>query len=82
MADVKWARDPREERAKKMRCIIRSKSSLRDIRSNAQLADKANMGRSTLSCKMHSGMWTCEDIKALDKVLRLSAEEIAELVRC
>lgn len=82
MADVKWARDPREERAKKMRCIIRAKLSQRDIRSNTQLADKANVGRSTLSHKMRSGTWTCEDIRQLDKVLRFSAEEIAELVRC
>lgn len=82
MATAKWARDPEAERAKRMRCIIRAKLSQRDIRSNTQLADKADMGRSTLNHKMNYGTWTCADIKALDKVLRFSAEEIAELVRC
>jgi hypothetical protein len=30
---------------------------------------------------MHSGAWTAEDLAALDKVLRFSAEELAALVR-
>lgn len=82
MADVKWARDERTERAKKMRCIIRAKRAMRDIQTDIALSDKANIRKSTFSSKMASGSWTASDIKALDKVLRFSAEEIAELVRC
>lgn len=82
MADVKWARDERAERAKKMRCIIRAKRALRDIESDAILAEKMKIGCSTLSHKLRNGTWTCEDIKAMDRVLRFSAEELAELVRC
>lgn len=39
------------------------------------------MRAGTLSAKMHSGAWTAEDLAALDKVLRFSAEELAALVR-
>lgn len=82
MPDVKWARDPQVERVRKMRCMIRSKRALRDIESDAILADRMNIGASTLSHKMNHGTWTCEDIRMLDKVLRFSAEELAALIRC
>lgn len=82
MADVKWARDERAERAKKMRCIIRSKRAMRDIQTDKSLAERTNIATNTLSDKMKSGAWTASDLKALDKVLRFSAEELAELVRC
>lgn len=82
MADVKWARDERLERAKKMRCIIRAKRSMRDIQTDTALSGKLNITKSTFSSKMKSGAWTASDLKALDKVLRFSAEELAELVRC
>jgi len=75
MPKVNLARDPRAERAASMR------RTMRDIASQTELARRIGMRAGTLSAKMHSGAWTAEDLAALDKVLRFSAEELAALVR-
>ena len=77
MPKVNLARDPRAERAASMRRTINAKRGMRDIAS----ARRIGMRAGTLSAKMHSGAWTAEDLAALDKVLRFSAEELAALVR-
>lgn len=81
MPKVNLARDPRAERAASMRRTINAKRGMRDIASQTELARRIGMRAGTLSAKMHSGAWTVEDLAALDKVLRFSAEELAALVR-
>lgn len=81
MQKVNLARDPRAERAASMRRTINAKRWMRDIASQTELARRIGMRAGTLSAKMHSGAWTVEDLAALDKVLRFSAEELAALVR-
>ena len=81
MPKVNLARDPRAERAASMRRTINAKRGMRDIASRTELARRIGMRAGTLSAKMHSGAWTAEDLAALDKVLRFSAEELAALVR-
>ena len=81
MSKCPWAQSPIETRATTMRKIIRIKCAQRDIPSQSELARKTGFRISTLNSKFGSGAWTCEDIKALDKLLRFSAEELAQLVR-
>ena len=81
MPKVNLARDPRAERAASMRRTINAKRGMRDIASQTELARRIGMRAGTLSAKMHSGAWTAEDLAALDKVLRFSAEELAALCR-
>ena len=81
MPKVNLARDPRAERAASMRRTINAKRGMRDIASQTELARRIGMRAGTLSAKMHSGAWMAEDLAALDKVLRFSAEELAALVR-
>lgn len=81
MPKVNLARDPRAERAASMRRTINAKRGMRDIASQTELARRIGMRAGTLSAKMHSGAWKAEDLAALDKVLRFSAEELAALVR-
>lgn len=81
MSKCTWAQSPVETRATTMRKIIRTKCAQRDIQSQSELARKTGFRISTLNSKFGSGVWTCEDIKNLDKVLRFSAEELAQLVR-
>lgn len=81
MPKVNLARDPRAERAASMRRTINAKRGMRDIASQTELARRIGMRAGTLSAKMQSGAWTAEDLAALDKVLRFSAEELAALVR-
>lgn len=81
MPKVNLARDPRAERAASMRRTINAKRGMRDIASQTELARRIGMRAGTLSAKMRSGAWTVEDLAALDKVLRFSAEELAALVR-
>ena len=79
MPKVNLARDPRAERAASMRRTINAKRGMRDIASQTELARRIGMRAGTLSAKMRSGAWTAEDLAALDKVLRFSAEELAAL---
>lgn len=81
MSKCTWAQSPVETRATTMRKIIRTKCAQLDIQTQSELARKTGFRISTLSSKFSSGAWTCEDIKALDKLLRFSAEELAQLVR-
>lgn len=81
MPKVNLAREKRAERAASMRRTINAKRGMRDIASQTELARRIGMRAGTLSAKMHSGAWTAEDLAALDKVLRFSAEELAALVR-
>lgn len=81
MPKANLARDPRAERAASMRRTINAKRGMRDIASQTELARRIGMRAGTLSAKMRSGAWTAEDLAALDKVLRFSAEELAALVR-
>lgn len=81
MSKCPWAQSPTETRATTMRKIIRTKCAQRDIQTQSELARKTGFRISTLNSKFSSGAWTCEDIKALDKLLRFSAEELAQLVR-
>lgn len=81
MSKCPWAQSPIETRAMTMRKIIRTKCAQRDIPSQSELARKTGFRISTLNSKFGSGAWTCEDIKNLDKLLRFSAEELAQLVR-
>ena len=81
MSKCTWAQRPVETRATTMRKIIRTKCAQRDIQTQSELARKTGFRISTLNSKFSSGAWTCEDIKALDKLLRFSAEELAHLVR-
>ncbi len=81
MSKVTWAQDPAETRAARMRKIIRVKCAQHDIPTQSELARKTGIRISTMNAKFASGSWTCEDIKTLDKLLRFSAEEIAQLIR-
>lgn len=81
MSKCTWAQSPVETRATTMRKIIRTKCAQRDIPSQSELARKTGFRISTLNSKFGSGAWTCEDIKNLDKMLRFSAEELAQLVK-
>ena len=81
MSKCPWAQSPVETRATTMRKIIRTKCAQRDIQTQSELARKTGFRISTLNSKFSSGAWTCEDIKNLDKLLRFSAEELAQLVR-
>ena len=81
MSKCTWAQRPVETRATTMRKIIRTKCAQRDIQTQSELARKTGFRISTLNSKFSSGAWTCEDIKNLDKLLRFSAEELAQLVR-
>lgn len=82
MPKVTWNRDAKKERAKQMRVIINTKAAQRDFRSQATLAKSVGINPSTLSTKINTGSWTCADLRDLDRVLRFSAEELAQLVRC
>ena len=81
MAKVNLTRDTRAERAANMRKAINAKRVMRDIPSQTELARRIGMRVGTLGTKMRSGAWTVEELAALDKVLRFSAEELAALVR-
>ena len=81
MSKCTWAQSPVETRATTMRKIIRTKCAQRDIQTQSELARKTGFRISALNSKFSSGAWTCEDIKNLDKLLRFSAEELAQLVR-
>lgn len=81
MPKVTLVRDRKAERAKTIRTIINAKRSERDIKHQSDLADACGLHRFTLSSKMTSGVWTCEDIARLDRVLRFSGDEIVKIVR-
>lgn len=81
MARVNLLRDEGRERAKMRRTLIRMKCAERDIPSQAVLARKIGLNESTMSTKINSGTWTADDLRALDRQLRFSAEELAQFVR-
>lgn len=81
MPKVNLLRDEGQERAKKQSRMIRMKCAERDIPSQAALARKIGMNESTMSTKINSGAWTADDLRALDRQLRFSAEELARFVR-
>lgn len=81
MPRVNLIRDEGQERAKKQSRMIRMKYAERDIPSQAALARKIGMNESTMSTKMNTGAWTADDLRALDRQLRFSAEELARFVR-
>lgn len=81
MPRVNLIRDEGWERAKKQSRMIRMKCAERDIPSQAALARKIGMNESTMSTKINSGAWTADDLRALDRQLRFSAEELAQFVR-
>lgn len=81
MPKVNLIRDEGRERAKVRRTLIRMKCAERDIPSQAVLARKIGLNESTMSTKINSGAWTADDLRALDRQLRFSAEELARFVR-
>lgn len=81
MPKVNLLRDEGRERAKVRRTLIRMKCAERDIPSQAVLARKIGLNESTMSTKISSGAWTADDLRALDRQLRFSAEELARFVR-
>lgn len=81
MPKVNLLRDEGRERAKVRRTLIRMKCAERDIPSQAVLARKIGLNESTMSAKINSGAWTADDLRALDRQLRFSAEELARFVR-
>ena len=81
MPKVNLIWDEGQERAKKQSRMIRMKCAERDIPSQAALARKIGMNESTMSTKINSGAWTADDLRALDRQLRFSAEELARFVR-
>ena len=80
MPKVKLVRDAQAERFKTIRTIIKTKQAQRDIKTQTDLA--CGIYPTTFSYKLRNGAWTCEDIRALDKVLRFSGDEIVQIVRC
>ncbi len=74
-------RNRRAERAKKIRAIINAKKGERDIKTQLDLAVACGIYPTTFSYKLRNGAWTCDDIRALDKVLRFSGDEIVQIVR-
>lgn len=62
--------------------IIKAKQAQRDIKTQSDLAVACGIYPTTFSYKLRNGAWTCDDIRALDKVLRFSGDEIVQIVRC
>lgn len=82
MPKVKLVRDAQAERCKTIRTIIKAKQAMRDIKTQSDLAVACGIYPTTFSYKLRNGAWTCDDIRALDKVLRFSMDEIVQIVRC
>lgn len=82
MPKVKLVRDAQAERCKTIRTIINAKKGERDIKTQLDLAVACGICPTTFSYKLRNGAWTCDDIRALDKVLRFSGDEIVQIVRC
>ena len=81
MPKVNLLRDEGRERAKVRRTLIRVKCAERDIPSQAGLARKMGLNEATMSTKINSGAWPADDLRARDRQLRFSAEELARFVR-
>ena len=80
MPRVKLGRDPKQVHNASVAKIIPHPMTERDIPSQTVLAQRTGIQRQTLGRRLRTGGWELDELMALDKVLRFSAEDAAAII--
>lgn len=80
MPKVKLGRDPGQEHTADIAKIIKHHMTDWDIATQTALAERTGIPRQTLGRRMRRGGWELDELMALDKVLRFTAEDAAAIM--
>lgn len=82
MPRVKLGQDPKRERIELRRRMISAKAAIRGYESRATIAGAVGMDEHKYRNRLRGDTaWQLDDLAALDKVLRFTDAELAQLVR-